>query len=400
MGPLSLVPETFLIEAHRVVAPRLPLKSVQALQPDSGNLAQYLQTLQGNDRDRFDGINDFVCRVFPEFRRLNLDSRDDHVTVSFTSKGQSERVFLSHCGTGVEQRLSLASYVIGAEVPLLFLLDEPHSYLHPAGERALIDLIAEHHEHKYVIATHSPVLLNAVSGRDVIFLEGKKVSPAGDGEPRKDHSQILRSLGFHNSDFLLNDRIIFVEGTSDQAIIPQFLRATNRFNSSKLQLTGFPTLGGKSQNDILIREKMLAELGRMHIPRLYLLDACPQDERETLKGTLGGNLKIRFLASGELEDYLLVAPAVASAISEQARLGGLDLEITSETVEKLIAQFRVANADGSLPKGSDVLKKVFWNWTIPYNKETSGALVASKLTVENQPLLGEIAELVGDLFEE
>jgi predicted ATPase len=69
---------------------------------------------------------------------------------------------LQDCDTGIEQMFMIATAILTAKNPKLFLIDEPHAFLHPAAERYLLRLMQEHLEHQYVVATHSPVFLNSL----------------------------------------------------------------------------------------------------------------------------------------------------------------------------------------------------------------------------------------------
>ena len=57
-------------------------------------------------------------------------------------------------------------------------------------------------------------------------------------------SEVMLALGYENSDFLFQNRLVFVEGESDQAIIPKLLAKKGSSHSMDLAATGFPIIYG------------------------------------------------------------------------------------------------------------------------------------------------------------
>jgi hypothetical protein len=96
---------------------------------------------------------------------------------------------------------------------------EPHPYLHPMAERQVVDFLFSHTEHRYVIATHSAILINSVPA-DRILVLGNSNTVAMPTSESSSVPALLHSLGYRNSDLLFNDRLIFIEGESDQDVLP------------------------------------------------------------------------------------------------------------------------------------------------------------------------------------
>ena len=110
-GPLIEFTKIRLVEAHRVFRDRLELRTVNSLEGEAGELGLYLQWLQGDDPRKFNQIQSFIIQLFPEFEFLNVESVDNRVTIRLTRNGGNAKIPLSHCGTGVEQILSLATFL-------------------------------------------------------------------------------------------------------------------------------------------------------------------------------------------------------------------------------------------------------------------------------------------------
>lgn len=83
------------------------------------------------------------------------------------SDSNAERT-LQELGGGVEQILALALVLIGERDEGPVFVEEPESHLHESAQRRLIEQIEKHRgSRQIVIATHSPVFINAFPGANV-----------------------------------------------------------------------------------------------------------------------------------------------------------------------------------------------------------------------------------------
>ncbi|MGB8583703.1 MAG: AAA family ATPase [Candidatus Sulfotelmatobacter sp.] len=407
-APLQAFGPVRLINPHRVPQPRQPLQSVSNLTGDAQSLGPYLQTLQGNNRETFEQIEKFVTRVFPEFRFINAASRENNqVSIDLTERSTGRKIPLENCGTGVEQTIILATFVLTTPKPGTILLDEPHSYLHPAAERALVEFLYEHSEHCFVISTHSAVLMNSVTPDRIAYISppGRSYSPLLHQE---ETAGILFALGYRNSDALFYDRLICVEGKSDKQIIPLLLEKDGEIEPRELARTGFPILEGigkgstGSQTSILRHEKLLSAIGRADQPRMYLLDGDRKDdERTVIQGTKHpttlSSLTIKFLPRPEIENYLLAPEAIAAALHEELILKGEPGEVSLTEVSQRLNE--LLNQENKPPvKGSRVLEKLYDSFSLRYLKESSGVLIARHITASMQPIISELTDLVRQTF--
>jgi ABC-type transport system involved in cytochrome c biogenesis ATPase subunit len=421
-APLQVFGTIKLINPHRVPHARQALQSVSNLTGDAGSLGPYLQTLQGNDRETFEKIETFVTRVFPEFRFINAASRENNqVSIDLTERATGRKIPLENCGTGVEQIIILATFVLTTPKPGTILLDEPHSYLHPTAERALVQFLQEHPEHYFVVSTHSAVLMNSVTPDRITH-----ISPPGRAYDPTSHqaqtASILFDLGYRNSDALFYDRLVFVEGKSDKQIVPILLEKDGEIDNAELARTGFPAIEGIGkgstavQTSILRHEKLLSAVGRTDQPRVYILDGDRRDDEKTvIQGTkhpktLAG-LAIKFLPRPEIENYLLVPEAIAPAVREELVLKGEPRDISVEEVKQRLDRLLREDKEGQSPrgespvdgaptdaKGSEILERLYDNLSLRYNKESSGILIAKHLTASTQPAISDLTELVRSIF--
>jgi hypothetical protein len=285
------------------------------------------------------------------------------------------------------------------------------------AERQVVDFLFSHTEHRYAIATHSAILINSVPA-DRILVLGNSNTVAMPTSESSSVLALLHSLGYRNSDLLFNDRLIFVGGESDQDILPLLLLWNPRLSRPDPEKTGFPVMDGEGrlrgrdqQTSLLYWEKFLVQLGKQNSPRVYLFDgACASEDRTLLEKTKafepGSAALLRFLTMHEIENYLLVLEAIASAMGELASFQGEDLkDAGSEAIgkklsgilslkenQKLYPQGPPKDPDREV-KGSVALQMLFASYGLRYEKRKVGRLIATKITDKNQPLLGEVWNL-------
>ena len=408
---------TRFVNAHRVVTPNLNLQALDTLRDTADSLAPYLDTILSNERESFERIQKVVTDIFPEFKYVNPQKAQNAVSVTLTRRDTDEKVPLTHCGTGVEQVLALATFVLTSVPGTIVLLDEPHSYLHPSAERQVVDFLFSHTEHRYIIATHSAILINAVPPDRILVLTDSNTVPP----PISDHPSVpalLHSLGYRNSDLLFHDRLVLVEGESDQDTLPLMLACNPLVSTAELEKTGFPVMGGEGklrgtdrQRSILYWERFLTQLGRASVPRIYVFDGgCIQADRELLRKSKAFSAEtpglLRFLLMNEIENYLLVPEAILSAMKEMSQFQGEDfpspeIGAIKEKIEEILSrndnQKLYPNGPGDEPlrsiKGSVVLDILFDSFGLRYEKRRVGRLIATKISEKNQPLLKEIWDL-------
>ncbi|MDB5575874.1 MAG: hypothetical protein JWR80_1050 [Bradyrhizobium sp.] len=144
-------------------------------------------------------------------------------------------VSLERMGDGVSEMVALIVELC-LEKGKVFVLEEPETNLHPRGLRALLSLVrASMKNNQFLIATHSNVVI-----RDLAFDEQTKIfriakSGAGVTDPSEvaevardpvSHASLLRELGYEFADMGLHEAWVFLEESSAEYAIQDFLIPT------------------------------------------------------------------------------------------------------------------------------------------------------------------------------
>jgi predicted ATPase len=299
------------VSPHRVVTPWVEIHTADILPENAVNLPVFLQTLHGRNRKAFQEIENFVISVFPEFEAVNPASERNQVRITLSRRDVDKDIPLTHCGTGVEQVLAIATFVKTAPHGAILAIDEPHSFLHPTAERQLIEFLKKDQRHRFLISTHSAVFMNSIEANKITHIDAAgKAYRAINVVPSL--SRILHDLGYRNSDVLFYDALAIVEGRSDRTLLPILLELAG-IKTDSLARIGFPILEGvpeklhNLQTAISKFEKLVVALSQADLRRLYLLDGdrSPGDVSILKSMRSAGDqspIAVKFLPRTEIEN--------------------------------------------------------------------------------------------------
>jgi hypothetical protein len=360
--------------------------------PDGSNLTNVIATIYTNDRlGSFDQLQAFTRSAFRDVDRIDvLMTQGPNATVNLVFGGPNGLVVpLEHCGTGIEQMLVLGSAVLTSTTDRIFLLDEPHAFLHPDAERSLIRFLDNHPRHQYVVATHSGVFLNAYplsTARLVTLTErGSHVADVAGA------SEILTEVGVTAADLWSNDAILWVEGPSEQAIIERLMKDEPAMKDIAVRVAPMPDAVRAAARTLKTAEAVVAfclaltsAVSPVKVQAIFLFDADEKsrDLKQRITDATAG--QARFLEVRELENLFLSAPALLEAISPRCAEVGRPSptleqlerrlnEILAQTSDGELYRQRMAGPDDKRVVGSEVLQRLYWEWVqAEYDKVADG----------------------------
>jgi predicted ATPase len=146
------------------------------LAPDGSNLASVLYTLQSTE-ERSVAYNEICATLsaaFPEFRELRFppEGGDGRILLRWVEKGQKYGRSSFDLSDGTLSFLYLATLLLGPKPSLLICIDEPEVGLHPHAIRLVAEMLQAAAERtQLVVATHSPILVDAVKPEQVVIVE-------------------------------------------------------------------------------------------------------------------------------------------------------------------------------------------------------------------------------------
>lgn len=349
--------DAFFFNPYRHSTPVVGVIQTEALAQDGSNLAQVLHTLRANDSDTYEKIEHFVHGALPDLGRMQTPLIGQQTNINFRSIDRTYAVPLTDMGGGIEQLLMIATVILmpRTQSHTLFL-EEPESHLHAGAQRYLIEKLYEG-ERQIFITTHSPTFINISKPFNlyqVINTSGKTSITRADTASM---NAVFEDIGVRNSDVLLSDAILFVEGTGDKTVLNTFSETLN-VSLAERNINIFTMNGARDiQRAAPIRSDLLKDIsGKSPVPHMFLIDR--DERRETdilaLETRLGSTIHV--FKARELENYLLVPRAILTALKAKHRDDETLVHALANVTEDQITQL-IHNAANDL-YGAVLIKRI------------------------------------------
>ncbi|MGW0074302.1 ATP-dependent nuclease [Streptomyces cellulosae] len=214
-------------------------------------------------------------------------------------------------GSGIREALRLVlDYEF--EKPQVLLVEEPEVHLHPALETALMQYLRSVSEKCQVfLTTHSTNFLDVGALKNVYMVSKAPETTVQLLNVSEAEEAIPQELGIRLSSLFMYDRLVFVEGPSDEQLLRIFAESLGvSFSQASV---GFVTTGGARNFTHYATASTLSFLGKRNVRTVFLLD---RDERnshdlEKLRERIDGISELMVLDRRELENYLIDARVLA-----------------------------------------------------------------------------------------
>ena len=296
---------------------------------------------------------------FPIFQRL-VEQTWEGMTVSrpeldmsypprlsmFCKEGRVDRE-LCWAGFGFQVWLQILTHIVNSANASVLVVDEPEIYLHPDLQHKLFQLLKATGQ-QIILATHSAEIVNEAEHDEVLLINKSKKS-ANRVTDIDGLQEALFSIGaaqnIHLARLSRGRKILFLEG-NDLRLLKRFaLRFGFTDFANDVNITVVP-IGGFSQRQRIQHaawtfEKVL----KAEIAISALLDRDYRSHEEILELVTEARKTVphfHILAGKEIENYLLVSPAIESAIAD--RLKERASKKTTVSV-KIVGQMLAAIAD-------------------------------------------------------
>ena len=317
---------------------------------------------------------------------------------------------IDQVGTGVGNALAMLYVTLTAQTQRFILLEEPNSFLHPRALRELLAILAEiGGKHQFFITTHSSDVLRTVKASTVTLLEydGQQTTvKQATGDKLHELQAGLIDLGISLTDLHGCDKVLWVEGETEEAIFPLLLRhffpemaqgiavlplyATGDFESKKYEPKKVAAIYEKLCTGSFLAPPMVAIALDRERRKLSEIEQVQKD----CEGV------VHFLPKTMLEDYLLDADAIAIVLNQP--------EITPAKVKEALAEAQTAaacllhplNKESKILHAANVLTFVFDRLAkVEYHKTSHGPKIAEWLISNKVDAFGELKGWFGKFLK-
>jgi predicted ATP-dependent endonuclease of OLD family len=207
---------------------------------------------------------------------LVIDIVDKNAHTPFEARSRGFKWYLSFF-------LNYRAYSDGDLKDCLFLLDEPGLFLHPRGQKDLLNFFEAFSKHNQIVySTHSPFMINRLKQRRVRVVEKNEANGTSiDSKGFISNWRPVRtSLGLALSDsFYYADNTLLVEGPEDKIYILCLLKlyAEQTNKNIDLNILSIMDTGGASELPPMARIIKSEER-----PLIILIDSDSEDEKAEL----------------------------------------------------------------------------------------------------------------------
>jgi putative ATP-dependent endonuclease of OLD family len=251
-------------------------------------------------------------------------------------------------GSGIREALRLVLDV-EFEKPQVLLVEEPEVHLHPALEIAMMRFLKRVSANTQVfITTHSTNFLDTSDMENVYLVAKNESTHAQLVGLEEAQARIPQELGIRLSSLFMYDRLVFVEGPSDEAVMREWA-STLGANLSQANV-GFVAMGGVRNFGYFANEAMMAFFSKRQVRVSFVVDHDEKEEADIarLKQMVGDRASVHVLQKRELENYLLCPRALADFIALKRQMGGNDDSQTADSPTPEVVAERLSEAAEAL----------------------------------------------------
>jgi len=251
------------------------------------------------------------------FRASKTDTAEDS-----EAELDVDRFLVQVNGAGIREALRL---ILDYELnrPNILLVEEPEIHLHPALETSMMRYLKSiGKECQIFITTHSTNFLDTAEMRNVYLASRGNSTNIQMINVEEAEQSIPRELGIRLSSLFMFDRLVFVEGPTDEDVIREWasIYGINLAQAS----VGFVPMGGVRNLAHFATEATINFLSKRRVSVFFMIDRDEREESEVkrLATQLGNKAELIVLKKRELENYLLCPKAIAKFIELKHQLIG------------------------------------------------------------------------------
>ena len=158
------------------------------LEPDAGNLAAFLYSLQERHSRNYELIRGAVRRIFPRFRDFALRPsplNPEKIRLEWQEHGSDYRFGPHQLSDGTLRFIGLATLLLQPDLPSTILIDEPELGMHPRALTVLAGLVRSASSRtQLILTTQSVSFLDEFEPEDIITVERRGSTALSVGDLR------------------------------------------------------------------------------------------------------------------------------------------------------------------------------------------------------------------------
>ena len=164
--------DTFNTTSNSKIRKPAEFNSAMRLNSCGENLVPLLSNLKTSDLWTYQAIEKQLSTVNPGFLSFDFTPFGSQLYMSLREANVSHTIAMQHISDGTLRFVLLMSILLNKQRGMLIGMDEPEGRLHPDMINAVAEMLRlAAKETQLIIATHSPLLLNAFTLEDVLVFE-------------------------------------------------------------------------------------------------------------------------------------------------------------------------------------------------------------------------------------
>ncbi|WP_331296182.1 ATP-dependent nuclease [Methylobacterium hispanicum] len=330
----------FYFTAQRYGIGRYKYGREDVLNSDASNLAGYLAVLQGERSSIFARLIGHVREIFSNVGNLSVTTTPDGFDIRVWPTEESLNPILSfsleESGTGVAQVVAILAVIMTTEQAVI-VIDEISSFLHPRAAKSLLRIMSTiYSNNQYIISTHSHDVIShsSVSTMHIVKKFGY-CSQVKSVLYRDIHAlrEIGEELGISMTDVFAANKIVWVEGQTEEACFPFILeKALGRNYPQGLIFSAVIATGdfGPRKRDrevvIGIYKKLTSEVLPLSNLSAFSFDR-EKISQEDAKNIETENKGLLFLPARHYECFLINVSAIHALIVSECPEIEIDIDL-------------------------------------------------------------------------
>jgi predicted ATPase len=338
----------YVFKPERIGLGTSGVEDTEVLQPNASNLPAVLLKLQGNPT-RYSRFNDHVREIFPTVRHIAVVPFQNQLSirvwsVDLDTERDDLQVRLEESGTGIGQVLAIL-YVAMTRRANVIAIDEPNSFLHPGAAKKLIEILNLYDQNQYIVSTHSAELITAANPSTLnrVYWNGAESAVEQlDRDSIHNMRRILSDVGVSLSDVFGADKVIWVEGETEQECFPKIARqmlpgSPRGIAFVALRNTGDLEAKGASAEAIWeIYERLTKGPGLLPATLAFSFDTENRSSKSIKDMKRRSHGRAHFLPRATFENYLLDVEAIFAVMSSEFSNFDINLTIAASQISDWI----------------------------------------------------------------